>query len=91
MKDASFTYGYKVQESDKSKEKGKKNLRVKIKLDESEDLVLDNVNLSMTKNNFTVVVGKVGCGKTSLLFSIMDETKHKRGSKNVQGSLAYVE
>lgn len=38
-----------------------------------------------------MVVGKIGSGKTSLLFSIMDETVKKSGSHNVKGRIAYVE
>ena len=38
-----------------------------------------------------VVVGKIGAGKTSLLYSIMDETVKKSGVHTVRGSVAYVE
>jgi ABC-type multidrug transport system fused ATPase/permease subunit len=38
-----------------------------------------------------IVIGKVGCGKTTLLYSIMDETKKVNGFHNVQGKIAYVE
>ena len=37
------------------------------------------------------VIGKVGCGKSSLLMSIMDETILTQGSKQISGSIAYVE
>ena len=38
-----------------------------------------------------VVVGRIGSGKTSLLYSIMDETVKKAGNHQVRGRLAYVE
>lgn len=38
-----------------------------------------------------VVVGRIGSGKTSLLYSIMDETVKKAGKHQVRGRLAYVE
>lgn len=45
----------------------------------------------MRRGDFLVVVGQVGCGKTSLLYSVMNETKIKKGKLEVQGSIAYVE
>ena len=38
-----------------------------------------------------VVVGQIGSGKTSLLYSLMDETVKKLGNHTVRGSIAYVE
>ena len=38
-----------------------------------------------------VVVGQIGSGKTSLLYSLMDETVKKSGNHTVRGSIAYVE
>lgn len=38
-----------------------------------------------------IVVGKVGTGKTTLLFSIMEETKKMGGSITTKGTIAYVE
>ena len=38
-----------------------------------------------------MVVGQVGCGKTSLLFSVMQETILSKGNVSVAGSMAYVE
>ena len=37
------------------------------------------------------VVGKVGSGKTSLLYSIMEETYILKGSRTIHGTLSYVE
>jgi len=38
-----------------------------------------------------IVVGKVGTGKTTLLFSIMEETKMMGGNISTKGTIAYVE
>ena len=38
-----------------------------------------------------VVVGQVGCGKTSLLYSIMQEMETQKGKTFVNGSVSYVE
>lgn len=45
----------------------------------------------MASGDFLVVVGQVGCGKTSLLYSIMEETNLVNGTRKVNGSIAYVE
>jgi ABC-type transport system involved in cytochrome bd biosynthesis fused ATPase/permease subunit len=37
------------------------------------------------------VVGQVGCGKTTFLQSIMQETVVMKGNLRVRGSIAYVE
>lgn len=37
------------------------------------------------------VIGKVGCGKTSLLYSIMQEMEVMSGSTTIKGSISYVE
>lgn len=38
-----------------------------------------------------VVVGQVGCGKTTFLKSILNETKLVRGEMEIKGRMAYVE
>ena len=45
----------------------------------------------MKRGDFLAVVGQVGCGKTSLLYSIMEETGVMKGNASVIGSIAYVE
>lgn len=45
----------------------------------------------MKRGDFLAVVGQVGCGKTSLLYSIMEETGVMKGKTSVVGSIAYVE
>lgn len=45
----------------------------------------------MKSGDFMAVVGQVGCGKTSLLYSIMQETGVMKGNASTVGSIAYVE
>ena len=45
----------------------------------------------MKLGNFLCVVGKVGCGKTTFLQSVMEETQVMKGNFRVNGSIAYVE
>jgi len=63
----------------------------KLKLETVVEPVLHNINLHLKPGDFLTVVGKVGAGKTSLLYSIMEETCLLKGERVVHGSLAYVE
>lgn len=45
----------------------------------------------MKSGDFLCVIGKVGCGKTTLLQSIMGETFNTKGTSKISGSIAYVE
>jgi len=53
--------------------------------------VLRDINLELNLGDLLVVVGKIGSGKTSLLYSIMDETVKKSGTHKTSGKVAYVE
>lgn len=53
--------------------------------------VVKNLNFELGEGELMVVIGTVGSGKTSLLYSIMDETKLTSGSKRQNGTIAYVE
>jgi len=60
-------------------------------LDTVDEPVLNNININLKSKDFLTVVGKVGCGKTSLLYSIMEETLLLKGERTVNGTIAYVE
>ncbi|KAI4882036.1 hypothetical protein NFI96_012507 [Prochilodus magdalenae] len=51
----------------------------------SGSLYLHNLNLSLRKGSLVVVVGKVGCGKSSLLAAITGELNRCSGVVHVQG------
>lgn len=52
---------------------------------------MHDINIDMKSGDFLAVVGQVGCGKTSLLYSIMEETGVMKGKSSIAGSIAYVE
>ncbi|XP_017229484.1 ABC transporter C family member 13 isoform X1 [Daucus carota subsp. sativus] len=57
---------------------------------DQEQLVMDHVTLSVPKGHLIAVVGEVGSGKSSLLNSILRETKIINGFVHTSGSIAYV-
>ncbi|XP_044487071.1 ABC transporter C family member 13 isoform X3 [Mangifera indica] len=54
------------------------------------NLVLNQVNLHLTKGSLVAIIGEVGSGKSSLLNSILGETLLVHGSIHSTGSIAYV-
>lgn len=57
---------------------------------EEDGTVLTDVNIQVPKGQMAAVVGPVGCGKSSLVFSLLGDTKKLQGTVNIDGSLAYV-
>ncbi|KAK0488812.1 P-loop containing nucleoside triphosphate hydrolase protein [Armillaria novae-zelandiae] len=51
--------------------------------------VLEDINLTVRKGELLGVLGKVGCGKTSLLSAIIGDMIRKEGDLTVYGSVAY--
>lgn len=54
------------------------------------NLVLKNITLFVSKGSSAAIVGPVGAGKSSLIASILGETKKISGTINTDGSLAFV-
>ncbi|KAL9323166.1 hypothetical protein ACSQ67_011219 [Phaseolus vulgaris] len=54
------------------------------------NLVLNHVTLSVSQGSFVAVIGEVGSGKSSLLYSILGEMQLVRGSIYSNESIAYV-
>ncbi|KAF9048225.1 multidrug resistance-associated ABC transporter [Hymenopellis radicata] len=50
---------------------------------------LEDINLSVKKGELLGVLGKVGCGKTSLLSAIIGDMNRKEGELVVNGTIAY--
>ena len=82
---ASFSWGFRLNH-----EEAKKGLE-KVKIQREEKPILSELSINLKKGDHVVVVGQVGCGKTSLLFSLMEETKLVKGGMNINGTVAYVE
>ncbi|KAF0711615.1 hypothetical protein As57867_005163, partial [Aphanomyces stellatus] len=54
------------------------------------DITLKQINLSIKPNTLTMVVGSVGCGKSSLLSAILGDIHLTGGSREVQARFSYV-
>lgn len=63
----------------------------RLKIETVKDPTLSDLTFTMKSGDFMVVIGQVGCGKTSLLYSIMHEMEVMKGKLNVAGSISYVE
>ncbi|SPQ99729.1 unnamed protein product (mitochondrion) [Plasmodiophora brassicae] len=57
---------------------------------ENDDIVLHDIDLSVRSGELLAVIGRTGCGKSSLLSSILCEMDQKAGDVTVRGSIAYV-
>jgi len=55
-----------------------------------EGITLKDLNLKILTGKLIAVVGQVGSGKSSLLFSILGEMNKVSGRVNVNGSLSYI-
>ena len=56
-----------------------------------EDKILNGINMKVEKGKLVAILGKVGCGKSSLLTAILGEMhKFGNGIVNLNGSTAYV-
>ena len=53
--------------------------------------MLENINIDLRSGSLLAIVGQVGCGKTTLLHAMMQETTLRHGTATVAGSVAYVE
>ncbi|CAI9737156.1 resistance-associated 1-like [Octopus vulgaris] len=52
--------------------------------------VLEDITLEIPKGSLTAIVGPVGCGKSSLMSTIIGELNKKKGTVQVNGSIAFV-
>src|SRR3954454_17827715 len=52
---------------------------------QGENLVLENVNFTISRSEFVYLIGKTGSGKSSLLKTLYGELPLKEGSGNVVG------
>lgn len=63
-----------------SRQKGEENYKV----------ALSNINLKAKKGELSCIVGKVGCGKSSILQSLLGDLYKLDGEVKVHGKVAYV-
>ena len=75
MDSACFSWNFKINH------KLDYNKKLMIEVEEAENIILNNVNLNLKYDDLLIVIGEVGCGKTTFLYSIMDETTLNSGTK----------
>ena len=59
---------------------------------DSEDTkpILTKINLDVKPNQLIAIVGRVGCGKSSILSALLGEMQLIEGQSHIRGSIAYV-
>ena len=70
-----------LDDSDKANLEGEKSVKL--------FNVLKNINIACRPGELVIVVGPVGCGKTSLLQVILSELRIREGTVQVNGRLSY--
>ena len=53
-------------------------------------MILKDINLEIKRGDFVAVVGKVGSGKSSLIYALMDEMVRQTGIVKKNGKIAFV-
>ena len=56
-----------------------------VKIYQKDNLILNNINLAISKGEFVYMIGKTGAGKSSLLKTLYGELLLREGSGNVAG------
>ncbi|KAG1687449.1 ABC transporter C family member 14 [Nymphon striatum] len=56
----------------------------------SKNPVLKDISLTVAPNSLVAVIGKVGCGKSSLISALLGEMYKLKGQVNLKGNVAYV-
>lgn len=92
MKGASYTWGFRAKTLTEEEKKARAKQRsYRVELDEVEDNVVSELNIDMKQGDMMMVVGTVGCGKSSMLHAVMGELKKTSGTSEINGKIAYVE
>ena len=85
LENCSYSWGFRVKEDQKDSK------RAKVMIEYDSRVIVKGLNFDLKKGELMVVVGQVGCGKTTLLHSIMEETRLCEGKHTIEGTIAYVE
>ena len=54
-----------------------------------DNCILNDIKLDIKGNKLIIITGKIGCGKTLLLKSILNELYTQNGSKYINGNISY--
>lgn len=57
--------------------------------DAAQAAILHNINLRVTAGQLVIIIGEVGCGKSSLLSALLHEMPATAGEVQVRGRVAY--
>ena len=85
LENCSYSWGFRVKEDQKDSK------RAKVMIEYDSRVIVKGLNFDLKKGELMVIVGQVGCGKTTLLHSIMEETRLCEGKHTIEGTIAYVE
>jgi ABC-type polysaccharide/polyol phosphate transport system ATPase subunit len=88
---ADISWGYKAKTQNQADKAKAKDKYAGTEVEEVHTPIVADVNLKMKQGDFMTIIGSVGCGKTTVLFSVMQETQIMKGKCDIQGSIAYVE
>ncbi|GMT04851.1 hypothetical protein PENTCL1PPCAC_27025, partial [Pristionchus entomophagus] len=90
---ASWEGEKKEEEEEKKKDKTKKSKKEGLEENKMAPtpplIVIDDINLKVERGEVAAVIGPVGAGKSSLLASILRETRRMSGKLKVDGRVAY--
>jgi ATP-binding cassette subfamily C (CFTR/MRP) protein 1 len=70
--------------------KEKNDTGPKAEIPEEPKKILSDIDIKFTPGSFSVVIGKIGSGKSSLLLGMMNEMVTMKGSIKKHGKIAYV-
>ncbi|GMR31895.1 hypothetical protein PMAYCL1PPCAC_02090, partial [Pristionchus mayeri] len=88
-----FTASWEGEKKDDEKKEKEESDSKETDVDEgksaSPSIVIDDVTLKVEKGEVAAVIGPVGAGKSSLLASILRETRRMSGKLKVDGRVAY--
>jgi len=87
LKNCSYSWGFEIKQENEDTT----NKSAKLATKTIEKNILKDLSINVEHDGFLAVIGKVGTGKTSFLYTIMDETIKISGDHSVSGSVAYVE
>eukprot|EP00181_Compsopogon_caeruleus_P000064 CAMPEP_0184682668 /NCGR_PEP_ID=MMETSP0312-20130426/8220_1 /TAXON_ID=31354 /ORGANISM="Compsopogon coeruleus, Strain SAG 36.94" /LENGTH=1331 /DNA_ID=CAMNT_0027134483 /DNA_START=219 /DNA_END=4214 /DNA_ORIENTATION=+ len=73
-----------------SRQKPEAEKDVKATIPHASSVVLNDIHLQVPAGKMTIVIGKVGSGKSSLVHAIIGEMKRLEGTVNLKGRVAYV-
>jgi ABC-type polysaccharide/polyol phosphate transport system ATPase subunit len=84
-----------VKSEKAEKTEGKKDKDVKKDEKEKEEIKfihsLKNINFTIPEGQLTSIIGKVGSGKSSLFYSLLNEMEKYEGKNGCKGRISYVE